>query len=46
MGLKSSKLIKAKKKKKKPFGNIITAGITALIGTALVAQTASAIRRI
>ncbi len=47
MVLKASSLIKFKKKeKRKPFKDIVTGGITALLGVALLAETASAIRRI
>jgi len=47
MALKSYRIKKKKKKKKKKaFGDLVTGGITALVGTALVAQTASALSRI
>ncbi|KKN09618.1 hypothetical protein LCGC14_1044730 [marine sediment metagenome] len=47
MVLKSTKMIKLKKRKRRTgTGDIITAGVTALIGTALLAQTATLIRRI
>lgn len=45
MALKSYRLKLKKKKKKKPKG-LITAGITALLGVALLSETASAVRRI
>ncbi len=50
MVIKSTRLIQLKKgkvrKRKTGTGDLITAGVTALIGTALLAQTATLIRRI
>lgn len=50
MVLKSTRLIKMKKgkdrKRRTGTGDLVTAGVTALIGTALLTQTATLIRRI
>lgn len=49
MALKSYSSFEKKKKKgkkKKPFGDIITGGVTALIGIALLSETAKAVNRI
>ncbi len=48
MGLKSykGKTRMKKSKKRKPLRDIATAGVTAIIGTALVSETASAVRRV
>ena len=47
MALKSTKLIKMKdKKKRKPVRGLLAGGITALLGVALLSETASAVRRI
>lgn len=48
MALKSTSLfkLKGKKKKRKPARDIITGGVTALIGIGLLSETASAVRRI
>ena len=37
---------KSSKNKKKPFGNLVTGGITAVLGLALLSQTAAAVRRV
>ena len=51
MGLKSysnfeKKSQKKSKKSKKPFGDIITGGVTALIGIGLLSETAEAVARV
>ena len=48
MALKSYrlKLKKGKKKKRKALGGLIVGGVTALVGIALVSETAGAISRI
>ncbi len=48
MALKSYRLTlkKGKKKKKKALGGLITGGITALLGVALVSETAKAVSRV
>lgn len=47
MALKFTPLIKLKKgKKRKPLKDIVTGGITALVGVALIAETARAVNRI
>ena len=47
MALKATPLIKLKKeRKRKPVKGLLAGGITALLGVALLAETASAIRRI
>jgi hypothetical protein len=47
MALKSYDFIKKKKrKKKKRTRDLITGGVTALVGIGLLSETASAIRRI
>ncbi|KKN08454.1 hypothetical protein LCGC14_1056580 [marine sediment metagenome] len=47
MVLKSTPLIKLKKeRKRKPVKGLLAGGITALLGIALLAETASAVRRI
>lgn len=49
MTLKSSPFFKFKKglkKKRKPTKDLLTGGITALIGLALLAETAAAVRRV
>lgn len=43
---KSKKRTKRKKKRRSGSRDIITGGVTAVVGTALVAETASAVRRI
>ena len=45
MVLKAYRL-KLKKKKRKPVKDLITGGVTALLGVALVSETASAVSRI
>jgi predicted nucleic acid-binding protein len=47
MVLKSYKLkVKKKKKKRKAVGDLVTGGITALVGVALLSETSQAINRI
>ena len=47
MALKSYRLkLKKKGKKKKPVKDLVTGGVTALIGIGLLSETASAVRRI
>lgn len=48
MALKSYRFFKTMKKKKKtkPVKDLITGGVTALIGTAFVSQTADVLSRI
>jgi hypothetical protein len=45
MALKSYRL-KLKKKKRKNARDLVTGGVTALVGTALFVETASALRRL
>lgn len=48
MALKSYRLKfkKNKKKKRKPLGDLVTGGVTALIGIGLLSETARAVSRI
>lgn len=46
MVLKSTKLIKLKKKRKSPVESLIGGGITALIGIAFFSELVGAIRRL
>lgn len=50
MALKSYRIFKpgkkAMKKKRRPLGDLITGGVTAIIGVGLLSETASAVGRI
>ena len=47
MVLKSYRLkLKGKKKKKKRTGDLVTAGVTALVGIGLLSETAKAVSRV
>ncbi len=48
MALKSTQFFKSKKKKKKrkAFGDIVTGGVTALIGIGLLSATSQAVSRV
>ena len=47
MALKASPLIKLKKRdKRKPTRGLLVGGITALLGVALLSETAAAVRRV